>query len=136
MKNLELLNEIKNYLNEKLNDYKNATSYGCDLAYLLTESENATGSVYCNAYKTKELIKANFELFGDFLEYCKDNFGTELNPFAEPEKAHVILLIESCSQILGQSKYLQDNWDNLIQLTDEVVEILKNDINNFLELSF
>lgn len=134
MKNL--LSEIKSYLCDKLNDYKGTNSYGCDLAYKLTEGENANGSVYCNAYKTKELIKDNFELFGDFLEYYKDNFGAELTPFANPEKAHVILLIESCSQILGQSKYIQDNWDNNIQLTDKVIRQLKKDIKNFKELSF
>lgn len=136
MKNEQLLNEIKSYLNEKLNDYKGCNSYASELAYLLTEGENANGSVYCNTYQTKELIKANFDLFGDFLEYYKQEFGEMLNPFSEPEKTHVIFLIAATEQILNSSKYIQDNWDNQIELTDEVIKILKQDINNFTELSF
>jgi len=136
MENLELLNEIKSYLTEKLNDYKGCKSYGCDLFHLLTEGENANGSVYCNAYKTKELIKANFDLFGEFLEYYNSEFGETLNPFSEPEKAHVIFLIESCNQILNSSDYIQSNWDNQIVLNDELIGILKQDIENFKELSF
>lgn len=131
MENLQLLNEIKAYLNDKLNDYKGCNSYGSDLAFLLTESENATGSVYCNTYQTKELIKANFDFFGSFLEYYKDNAGEMLNPFSEPEKVHVIFLIEAVNQILSTSKYLLANWDNQIKLTDETIELIKEDINNF-----
>lgn len=136
MKNLGLLEEIKSYLTEKLNDYKGCYSYGVDLSHLLTEGENANGSVYCNTYQTKELIKANFDLFGDFLEYYKEEFGEMLNPFSEPEKTHVIFLIMATEKILNSSKYIQDNWDNQIKLTDDVIAILKKDINNFTELSF
>ena len=136
MKNNELLNEIKTYLINKLNDYKGCSTYADDLAYLLTESENANGSVYCNTYETKELIKNNFDLFGDFLEYYENNFGELLNPFKEPERVHVIFLIESCSQILNLSQYLEDNSGNEIELNEETINILANDINNFKELEF
>lgn len=136
MKNEQLLNEIKKYLTGKLNDYKGCYSYGVDLSHLLTEGENANGSVYCNTYQTKELIKANFDLFGDFLEYYKQEFGEMLNPFSEPEKTHVIFLIVATEQILNSSKYIQDNWDNQIELTDEVIKTLKADVKNFKELSF
>lgn len=90
MKNEQLLNEIKSYLIDNLSDYKGCISYAFDLSYLLTERENSNGSVYCNAYQTKELIKDNFDLFGEFLEYYKENLGEMLNPFSEPEKTHVI----------------------------------------------
>lgn len=50
------------------------------------EGENANGSVLCNTYQTKEFIKENFELFGDLVQYCKDNWDMTLNPFSEPEK--------------------------------------------------
>lgn len=136
MKNNELLKEIKTYLINKLNDYKGCSTYADDLAYLLTECENANGSVYCNTYETKEFIKNNFDLFGDFLEYYENNFGELLNPFKEPEKAHVIFLIESCSQILNLSQYLDDNSGKKIELDEETINILINDINNFKKLEF
>jgi hypothetical protein len=131
-----LLTEIKNYLCDKLDDYKGTTVYACDLSITLTEGENANCSVYCNAYETKEMIKANFELFGDFLEYYNNNFGEMLNPFLEPEKTHVVFLIESCSQILSECKYINDKWDKKIELTDNVIKKLKKHIKEYTELSF
>ena len=131
-----LLTEIKSYLCDKLDAYKGTTVYSCDLATTLTEGENANGSVYCNAYQTKELIKANFELFGDFLEYYSNNFGEMLNPFLEPEKTHVIFLIESCRQIISECKYIDDKWNDKIELKDSVIKKLKKHINEYKELSF
>lgn len=125
------INEIKESIIDRLSDYKGTTSYGCDLAYKLFEGENANGSVYCNAFKTKEYIKANFDLFGDFLESYQSNVGETLNPFTEPEIVHVIFLLEAVSSILGQSKFIQANWDNQLELTDENIEAIIYDINTF-----
>jgi hypothetical protein len=129
-------NEIKAFLIETLNDYKGGIYYACDLAYKLTESENVNGSVYCNAYKTKELIKDNFDLFGDFVRYYENELGETLNPLLEPEKAHVCFLIESCSQILQNCEFINDKWDNKIELTDKIIKILTKQINDFKELAF
>jgi len=129
-------NEIKAYLIDKLNGYKGCTIYACDLAYTLTEGENANGSVYCNAYKTKELIKNNFDLFGDFVRYYEDELGETLNPLLEPEKTHVCFLIESCSQILQSCKFINDNWDNKIELTNKNIKTLIKEIKQFSELEF
>ena len=134
MKTIE--NEIKSYLIDKLSDYKGGNYYACDLAYTLTEGENINGSVYCNAYKTKELIKDNFYLYDDFVRHYENELGEALNPFLEPEKAHVCFLIESCSQILQSCKLLNDNWDNKIELTDKIIKILTKQINDFKELAF
>ena len=87
--------ELKETIIDRLNDYKNTTVYGCDLAYTLFESENTNSSVLCNTYLTKEFIKENFDLFGDLVEYVNDNLDMKLNPFTEPENAHVILMLEA-----------------------------------------
>jgi len=134
MKTIE--NEIKAYLIDKLNDYKGCAIYACDLAYTLTEEANVNGSVYCNAYKTKELIKDNFDLFGDFVRYYENELGETLNPLLEPEKAHVCFLIESCSQILQSCKLINDNWNNKIDLTDKNIKTLTKQINDFTTFEF
>ena len=99
------ITDLKSQIIERLNDYKGVKTYLCDLSGLLFQSENVNGSVFCNTYKTKEFIKENFDLFGDLVEYVKDNMDYALNPFSEPEKAHVILLLEASRSIL--SKLLQ-----------------------------
>ena len=112
--------ELKETIIDRLNDYKNTTVYGCDLAYTLFENENANGPVLCNTYLTKEFIKENFDLFEDLVQYIKDNIDIELNPFTEPEKAHVILMIESSKSLLSQLDLINDYWNEEFKLTDEV----------------
>jgi hypothetical protein len=127
----DFLTDLKAQIIDKLNDYSGGTYYACDLAYTLFEGENANGSVFCNTYKTKEFIKANFDIFGDLVEYCSENMDLTLNPFSEPEKAHVILLLESCQSLLAQLPTIDKNWNEQIELTDEMILQLTNEINEF-----
>ena len=114
--------ELKETIIDRLNDYKSTTVYGCDLAYTLFESEKTTSSVLCNTYLTKEFIKENFDLFGDLVEYVNDNLDMKLNPFTEPEKAHVILMIESSQNLLSKLDFMLNNWNDKFKLTDEVIK--------------
>ena len=125
------IEEIKQDIISKLSDYSGASSYGCDLAYKLFEGENANGSVFCNTYRTKEYIKNNFDLFGDFLEYYQSNFGETLNPFTEPEKCHVIFLLEAAQSILSQCAFIDANWNNQIELTDDIIQTITDEVNAF-----
>ena len=114
--------ELKETIIDRLNDYKSTTVYGCDLAYTLFESENTNSSVLCNTYLTKEFIKENFDLFGDLVEYVNDNLDMKLNPFSEPGKAHVILMLEASRILLSQLDFIDDNWADKFKLTDEVIK--------------
>jgi hypothetical protein len=125
------LDSIKSDIIERLNDYKGGTYYGCDLAYKLFEGENANGSVFCNTYKTVEFIKANFELFGELVEYYQDNFSETLNPFTEPEKAHVILLLEASQSILSKCDFIERNWNEKFELTKTAIEEITEQVNDF-----
>ena len=118
----------------RLNDYKNTNVYGCKLAYTLFEGENANGSVLCNTYLTKEFIKNHFDLFADLSEYYKDNFGESLNIFAEPEKAHVILLLESAQMVLSNLDTINEFWDESKELTEELINAIIEELNK-LELT-
>lgn len=131
METLTAIQEIKQDIIDRLSDYKGGNYYGADLAYKLFEGENANGSVFCNTYKTEQYIKANFELFGEFLEHYKANFGEYLNPFAEPEKCHVIFLLEAAQAILLQCPLVEENWNNNLELSDKNIETLIEQIKAF-----
>ena len=118
----KLTTELKETIIDHLNDYKNTTVYGCDLTYTLYESENITGSVLCNTYATKEFIKENFDLFDDLVQYVENNIDIVLNPFTEPEKAHVILMIEASQNLLSNLDFILNNWNDKFKLTDEVIK--------------
>ena len=126
--------DLRNTIIERLNDYKGTNIYGADLAYTLFEGENTNGSVLCNTYLTKEFIKNNFDLFADFSEYYKDNFGESLDIFAEPKKAHVILLLESSAMVLSQLETVNEFWDDSKELTEELINSIIEELNK-LELT-
>ena len=126
--------DLRNTIIDRLNDYKGSDVYGCDLAYTLFERENANGSVLCNTYKTKEFIKNHFDLFADFSEYYKDNFGESLDIFAEPEKAHVIFLLEAAEVVLSNLNTVDEFWNESKELTDELINAIVEELNK-LELT-
>ena len=117
--------ELKETIIDRLNDYKNTTVYGCDIAYTLFESENVNGTVLFSTYLTKEFIKENFDLFGDLVEYV-DNFDMKL----KPEKAHVILMIEASQNLLSKLDFINDYCNEKIELNSEVIEVLTQQIND------
>lgn len=124
------ITDLKSQIIERLNDYKGSETYLCDLSGLLFESENVNGSVFCNTYKTKEFIKENFDLFGKLVEYAKDNMGINLNPFNEPEKAHVWLLLESAQSLLSQCKTVDKFWNDSKELTEELINAIVEELNS------
>ena len=126
--------DLRNTIIDRLNDYKNTDVYGSELAYTLFEGENANGSVLCNTYLTKEFIKNHFDLFADFSEYYKDNFGESLDIFAEPEKAHVILLLESAQVVLSNLDTVIEFWNESKELTEELINAIIEELNK-LELT-
>ena len=134
MKTKTFYTDLRNAIIDRLNDYKGSDVYGCDLAYTLFEGENANGSVLCNKYLTKEFIKNNFDLFADFSEYYKDNFGKNLDIFAEPEKAHVILLLEAAKMVLSNLDTINEFWNDSKELTEQLINAIIEELNK-LELT-
>ena len=124
------ITDLKSQIIERLNDYKGVNTYLCDLSVLLFESENVNGSVFCNTYKTKEFIKENFDLFGQLVEYVKDDMGITLNPFNEPEKAHVWLLLEVSQSLLSQCKTVDEFWNDEKEITDELINSITEELNS------
>ena len=134
MKTKTFYTDLRNTIIERLNDYKGSEVYGSELAYTLFEGENANGSVLCNTYETKEFIKNHFYLFAEFSEYYKDNFGESLNIFAEPEKAHVILLLEAAQMVLSNLNTVDEFWNDSKELTEELINAIVEELNK-LELT-
>ena len=130
MKTKTFYTDLRNTIIERLNDYKGTKTYLCDLSGLLFESENVNGSVFCNTYKTKEFIKENFDLFGQLVEYAKDNMGITLNPFNKPEKAHVWLLLEASQSLLSQCKTVDKFWNDEKEINDELINSITEELNS------
>ena len=124
------ITDLKSKIIERLNDYKGVNTYLCDLSGLLFEAENTDGSVLYSIYKTKEFIKENFYLFGQLVEHAKDNIGINLNPFNEPEKAHVWLLLEASQSLLSQCKTVAKFWNDEKEINDELINTITEELNS------
>ena len=129
MKTKTFTSELIETIILRLNDYKGTINYMCDLSSILFESENANGSVLFSTYQTKEFIKENFDLFGDLVEYVKDNMDYALNPFSEPEKAHVWLLLEASQSILSKLPSMDKFWSDAKELTPKLIKQLTKELN-------
>jgi hypothetical protein len=123
------ISDLKAIIIDRLNDYAGGVYYGCDLAHTLFEGENANGSVLCNTYQTKEFIKANFDLFGYLVEYVKSSMDMTLNPFSEPEKSHVILLLEASQSVIAKLDFIDKNWNDKIELTPKNIKTITKQLN-------
>ena len=127
-------NSVKDYvieaLKDKLNDYEGLECYGCDLAYTLYEGENADGVIFYSTYESKEWIKKYFEDLDEIIEELNFQFGTEymskFNPFSEPDRFVLIVVIEVASYLLGCCKTVEKNWNSQFKLT-------KSKINKIIE---
>ena len=134
MKTNTFYTDLRNIIIEKLNDCKDIDVCGADLAYTLFENENANGSVLYSTSLTKEFIKNNFDLFAYFSEHYTNNFEESLNIFAEPEKAHVILLLEATQMVLGKLETINEFWNDEKELTEELIYKIAKELNK-LELT-
>ena len=127
MNNLEKY--VRDMIGDRLEYYEGYKQYICDLAYCLFESENVDGTITYNSYKSQELIK---EYFDDIAEEIEENIDSEYlftaNPFIEPEKFLVQIVLSVAVRILAKCNFIDKNWDNEIELTNKNINIIKKEL--------
>ena len=143
MKNLEnatrqkFCDYTKEFLLNQLEDYKGCKSYACELYILLTEGINADGSATYSTHEAKEYIKEWFEEAGEYYEYAKMNFGEVfINPFENPEAFQVEMISQGVSSLLSQVETISDNWNEEIEITEELIKEIKDHISTIDEIEF
>ena len=134
---LETLTDYcKNFITDHLENYFEQSIYGCDLGSTITEGINVNGSCTYSTYKAKEYIKFWWDEASDYFQYEKDNFGENLhNPFERPEAFMVCMVIEGVNSLLSKSKFIDDNWNNDIKLTEKNIKKIIREIKD-LEVEF
>ena len=73
-----------------------------EITYTLWETENANGSITCNAYESKEWIKKHFDDLDEVVEQYQFETGELLNPFSSPESFQVIITIEVTCGLINE----------------------------------
>lgn len=120
----------KEYICGHLDEVKNVSVYACDLAYTLAESDNINGSMTYDWKTAVDYIREWWYDCADYSDYEQDNFGERSNPFENAEAFMARMVIEGISSILSQCEIIDGNWNEQIELTPEVIETIKEQIED------
>ena len=132
LKNNSIKEYVINQLLNKLDDYEDTECYGADLGYTLYEGENIDGVIFYSTYESKEWIKKYFEDLDEIIEELNFQFGADymskFNPFSEPDKFVLIVVMEVASYLIGQCKTVEKNWNNNFKLTKNKINAIKREL--------
>jgi hypothetical protein len=116
---------LKNYIIDEtiwnLKEREGETIYACDLAYTVFEGANVDGSYTYSTYDAIKWIKKYFDSLGEIVEEMQGQGLNAPNPFYEPEKFQVCVLLEGAQYLLSQCETIDENWDKEIELTPKTI---------------
>ena len=130
-------NNVTNYvidcIIDRIDDWEDMTVYPCDFGWELFENENASGSATYDAEEAKNWIKQYFDTIGGVAESIIFGIGADFlaNPFVEPEKFMVQIMLEVSSMLVGQCEIMEQNWNNELELSEDVIATFKAQLESF-----
>ena len=127
----------KNYISNTLAEYMGQTVEACELGYLITEGPNANGTLTFSTQKALDYLCEWRYDAADYYDHCVDSYGSVLhNPFGNPEAYMVCMVIDGCNSLLQSTKFVQEHYDERIELTQEVIDQIIEDVNDCDEIAF
>lgn len=128
---------VKDFIVDNLPEYEGKKVYACDLAYTITEGINADGSATYSRQKAVDYIKEWFDEAAEVYRYQVENYGqASQNPFENPEAWMVCMIIEGVSAVFSQCTVIDDNWNNEIELTEEIIKTILEEVQEVEEIQF
>lgn len=133
----KIVEEIKEFIIDRLEDMEGSEHYLCDIGMELSDSENCDGSWYCSEYEARKAIKKNWDFCGEFFEYCKSEFGMlPENPFENSELFHCQMMIfavsNSFNYALNKTNF-SELWNGEVEITEEFISEIKKALENLTE---
>ena len=123
--------EVKDYLIDKLEEIEGQSeeTYGCDISNLLM-IEDLENQCILDNYNDIKWIGDNFSDLGEILEEIKFQLGSDNIPnvFDRPEEFRLLVYSEVATYLLSECKYIDENWNDNIVLTDEAIEIIQKQL--------
>ena len=128
---------VKDFIVDNLPEYEGKEVYACDLAYTITEGINADGSATYSRQKAVDYIKEWFDEAAEVYQYQVENYGqASQNPFENPKAWMVCMIIEGVSAVFSQCTVIDDNWNNEIELTEEIIKTILEEVQEVEEIQF
>ena len=129
-------NDVIDLLINEMEDYEDEQVYCSEFAYSLLERYNVDGSITYSTYKAIEWIQAHFEELGEVVEEIQANFGDDYhlpNVFDRPEAFMVVIFLEVGSYLASQCQFINDNWNEEVTLTRDVIDTIKSQLEALKE---
>ena len=124
------INEIKDDIVERLEGMTGQEHYLCDLGFTITLDENNAGSWGLPTDDVVRQLIAEHKIFKNVWDELKFSLGNEfvadLNPFADADKCHIVLMIELYRMIFDFAVQDMDEWNGEITITEEFIENVKD----------
>lgn len=123
-------NTLRNFVIDAMIDELSAmegnTVYGADLGYEIFSEANCNCSYTCSTFEAENFICEYFSEIGEVVEDIKFNLGSESIPncFLQPEKFQVVIMLEMSNRLCGQCEFININWNNEIELTEENIKLI------------
>lgn len=119
---------------DKLEDWEDRKVCLSELSWNLFEGENYNGSYWCSYYQAQEWVKEYFDDLGDVVEEMTSDWGDNVyNVFSQTESFQVQVVLYLADRLLGESQYIQDNWDDEVVLTEEIIKQIKDEWQEAME---
>lgn len=119
--------EVCDYIVDKLHDYEGCTIFCSDLALTLLADEKQQGFII--PYN-KESRKWALSHFWDIETKLKETWDPEISGYIQnkfwndPNGFMVCVYLETARDLLSQCKTINENWNEKLELTPEVIETI------------
>ena len=134
LENNKIKDFVKSEIVRKLEDFENYicddSVYACDLAYELFENENIDGSFFYDTIQAKKWLSEHFDDLSEIIKELQLQFDEDfcnkilLDFFKNPDCFIVVVVLEVANYLLGQCKYINENWNNDITLTNDIIDTI------------
>lgn len=125
-----LKNFVIDAMIDELNEMEGREVYGADLGYEIFNVSSCNGSYTCDAQESIDWIGKYFSEIGKVVESIEFNLGkgSVCDCFNEPEKFQVQIMLEMSGYLCGQCEFVNNNWNNEIELTEENIKLIINQL--------
>ena len=123
---MTLKNFVIDAMIDELNEMEGREIYGADIGYEIFDEANCNGSYTCSTIEAENFICKYFSEIGEVVEDIKFNLGAEFIPncFLQSEKFQVVIMLEMSNSLCGQCEFVNNNWNNEIELTEENIKLI------------
>lgn len=129
------LNKLEKDVLERMIDHldtlEGRDGYVSEIAFTLFEAENIDGSMTYSTYKAEQWIAEHFHDLGDVVEDMSAEWDITLNPFSNPEKFMVQVVLFLAESLVYESDYLRRGRDeeeiDTITYDDETLALIRRE---------